>query len=342
MRVAFVTGPVAAGRCGVGDYTRLLAAAMERRGIQTAIIESPGPAAFRAFRLCEQARAFQPDVMHLQYPTAGFGKGLTAQFFSLVKRFVLTLHEVEGTHLLRRLSIYPLWGRALHVVFTCDSNRRYSLRWAPWLRGRSSVIPLSSNIPVRKTRRGEHTRAEVIYFGLVRPGKGIEDVLEFARLASAEQLPISVRIIGGSPSGLAWYLTKLQEASASLTIAWELNLSAEAVAERLASATMAYMPFPDGASERHASILAALTNGLPLVTTRGGFTPPGLEQATWFCATPAEAVAAAKDLLEKPSLVEALRKRALEYARRFSWESIAESHVQLYERIMAANLDRRQ
>jgi glycosyltransferase involved in cell wall biosynthesis len=335
MRVAFVTGPVSAGHCGIGDYTRLLAAAIERKGVRAAVFESSGPPALRAFRLRAETKSFQPDVTHLQYPTPGFGRGITPHLFSFLTRLVLTLHEVEGTHLLRRLSLFPLYVRAQHVIFTCESNREYSLRWAPWLRRVSSVVPLSSNIPVVANLKNGQALAEVIHFGLIRPNKGIEDVLEFARLARAEQLPVRVRIVGNSPATYADYLVKIQAASAALSVTWDLNLSAEAVAERLAQATIAYMPFPDGASERHASLLAALANGVPVVTTKGKFTPPGMESAARFCATLTEALASVKELLGRPDLQQTLRANALQYAGKLSWESVAESHIKIYEQIVA-------
>lgn len=336
MRVAFLTGPVPAGFCGVGDYTRLLAGALERQGVHVAVLESPGPPVLLAFRLRAATKKFQPDIIHIQYPTAGFGKGLTPQVFSLMTRFVLTLHEVEGRHLLRRLSLYPLWFRARHVIFTCESNMAYSLRRVPWLRHMSTVIPLSSNIPVMVNRRSGQAIQEVIHFGLVRPDKGIESVLEYAKLVSSEQMPVSVRIVGNSPSVHASYLAYVRSTSTALPVTWDLNLSAEDVAKRLAQAMIAYMPFPDGVSERHASILAALANGLPVITTKGKFTPRELECAVKFCATPREAVAATRELLDKPALREALGASACQYAARFSWESIAESHIKIYERIIAA------
>jgi len=187
------------------------------------------------------------------------------------------------------------------------------------------------------SQRNRHGPAEVIHFGLIRPNKGIEDVLEFARQVSAEGLPVSVKIMGSSPAKQAAYLASVQDVSARLPVTWELNLNAETVAERLARATMAYMPFPDGASERHASILAALANGLPVLTTKGRFTPEGMEHAARFCETPSEAVATTRELLEKPALREALGARAYQYAARFSWESIAESHIKIYEQVAATN-----
>jgi len=336
VKVALLIGPCPEGRCGVGDYTRLLAAALERNGARAEVFEcAKGAAAFRAFHLASAIRKCQPDVTHLQYPTAGFGKGLTPQVFSLFKRFVLTAHELEGTHLLRRLSFYPLWARARHVIFTTEANRDYSLRWAPWVRGISSVVPLSSNIPVRANGRNGHLPAEVIHFGLIRPNKGIEDVLEFARRACAEQLPITVRIVGSAPALHAAYLSNIRSSSADLPVVWDLDLSAEEVGERLARATAAYLPFPDGASEKRTSLIAALESGLPVLTTRGEFTPSGLQSASWFCSSPNEALTAARTLLERSDLRDALGSRARQYAEKFSWESAAQSHIEIYQQFVS-------
>ncbi|HUN61526.1 MAG TPA: glycosyltransferase family 4 protein [Candidatus Sulfotelmatobacter sp.] len=335
MRVAFVTGPIPLGFCGVGDYTRQLAAAMERKGVQVTVLESPGPGASRVLRLRAAVKKFRADITHLQYPTMGFGKGLTPQLFSMFFKSVVTLHEVEGRHILRRLSLYPFWVRALYVIFTCNSNREYALRWAPWLRRMSSVIPLSSNIPVQEHEKTKPTIPEVVHFGLVRPNKGIEQVLEFARLVSADHLQVNVRIVGSSPAYHAAYLKKVQAVSSTLPVTWDLNLSAEDVAQRLGRATLAYFPFPEGASERHTSILAALANGLPVITTSGQFTPNELNRSAIFCTSPKEAMDATKQLVENPALRKSLSAQAFQYAKRFSWDSIAEAHISTYEKVLA-------
>jgi glycosyltransferase involved in cell wall biosynthesis len=331
VKVALLIGPCPEGKCGVGDYTRLLAAALGRNGVRAEVFECAGGLALRAFRLAAEIRRFRPDVTHLQYPTTGFGNGVTPQVLSLLNRFVLAVHEMEGVHLLRRLSFYPLWARARHVIFTCESNRNYSLRWAPWLRGISCVVPLSSNIPMLANGRNGRLPAEVIHFGLVRPNKGIEDVLEFARLAHAERSPVRVRIVGSSPTRHMAYLSNLQSSSSGLPVVWDLDLSAEEVAERLARATFAYLPFPDGASERRTSLIAALERGVPVITTRGKNTPSGLQGASWFCASPTGALAAVQTLLERADLREALSSKAREYAGKFSWERAAQSHIEIYK-----------
>jgi glycosyltransferase involved in cell wall biosynthesis len=94
------------------------------------------------------------------------------------------------------------------------------------------------------------------------------------------------------------------------------------------------MPFPDGASERRASLLAALANGLPVITTKGRASPPELEDVVRFCSSPGESVATAQILIEAPTEREELAFRGRQYAERFSWENIARSHMAVYEQLM--------
>jgi glycosyltransferase involved in cell wall biosynthesis len=100
------------------------------------------------------------------------------------------------------------------------------------------------------------------------------------------------------------------------------------------------MPFPDGASEKRGSLLAALSNGLPVITTKGRSTPTELEDVVRFCSSPAEAVEAAQALLEAPALREELGARGRHYAEKFSWESIAQSHIAIYQQLVASHANR--
>lgn len=333
------TGACPPGRCGVGDYTRLLAEALVRGGAYVEVFDSPQTLGRTLLYLSAAVRSFRPDVSHLQYPTAGFGKGLTPQVFAIMKPVVLTVHEFRDAHLLRKLAFYPLWARALHVIFTCEADRECSVRWAPWVKNVSSVIPLSSSIPVIQTTT-PRTSAVVIHFGLVRRRKGIEQVIEFSRLAQAQGLPFTVRVVGNPPPNDSAYLSAMQRESVELPFVWKLSLDPESVAKELEQATMAYLPFPDGASERRTSLLAALSNGVPVITTRGRFTPPALEGAVLFCSSPNEAVAAARCLLANPELRNELSTRGRKYAEKFSWQNIADAYISVYEKVLRTNANR--
>jgi len=168
----------------------------------------------------------------------------------------------------------------------------------------------------------------------------LEDVLQFARTVQAQRLSLTVRIVGSPQAGDGEYLRSIQRLANGLPVIWDLNLPASAVAERLAAATVAYLPFPDGASEKRASLLAAMANGVPVLTTRGATTPDALDGSVRFCSGPSDAINVTKNLLTTPRQMKELSANAMRYAQRFSWESIAESHIVIYRQLLSKYANR--
>jgi glycosyltransferase involved in cell wall biosynthesis len=250
----------------------------------------------------------------------------------LAKRGVVTIHEASQTHILRRLSLLPLLC-SRHIVFTNSFERDYVGRLAPWVRQRSSVIPIGSNIPVGRLD-GERRLDEILYFGLIRPAKGLEEVLDAARILKQRVSGMMVRIVGLALTEHETYLERLQRESTDLPVLWDLGLSDQETADRIANAAIAYAPFPDGASERRGSLLALLANGVATVTTRGDQTPSALDQAVEFAASPAEALSVIDALRHDSIRRKALSEQGARYASSFSWADIADRHIRLYQSVL--------
>jgi hypothetical protein len=109
-------------------------------------------------------------------------------------------------------------------------------------------------------------------------------------------------------------------------------LSPEALSLELHRARLAYVPFPDGASERRASLLALLEHRVPTITTAGSATTPGLRAATVIASSPDAAHASLQrvDAHEWSSLA----ARGSEYVSARSWPAIAARHEELYRTIV--------
>lgn len=329
MKVALAAGPYQPGRCGVGDYTFRLAQALRKAGVLAEVVTS-GDWRLRGLpSLLRTVRRVDPDILHIQYPTAGFGHKLGPQGLAMTSPIIVTVHEASGSHLLRKLSLYPFSFRLKHVIFTTEFERRFALRWAPWITKRSSVIPIGSNIEARPQAR-DRSLDEIVYFGLIRPGKGIEDVLSLAELLKTQCPHLTMRIIGNCRPEQARYTAGLRERSKGLPLLWEENADDSTVARRLAASGIAYLPFPDGASDRRGSLKAALANGMAIVTTRGRDTPRALAETVRFCSTPQEALAAIRELSSNHALVKTLGESARRYAEGFSWDAIVSQHLSIY------------
>jgi glycosyltransferase involved in cell wall biosynthesis len=282
----------------------------------------------------QHLRSLRPDLVHIQYPTVGFGTNLGPQAVSLLKNCVATLHEASGVHILRKLALFPFSFRARHIIFPSSFERRFALTWAPWISRRSSVIAVPSNIGVAARHR-ERSLREILHFGLIMPKKGLEEVIKLGALIRESGLPLRVRIIGSVRPEHVRYFAALRSVSSQLPITWENGLDKEQVEDRLAASAVAYLPYPDGASERRATLKAMLVNGVAVVTTRGPQTPPDLEGCARFVHSPEQALVAASDLLKSREDRGRLTSSGAQYAGRYTWGRIAEQHAAVYDQVLA-------
>jgi len=333
VKVALVIGPYRSGECGVGDYTMCLRDALNKLGVDAQVVTC-GDWRVRAISKTRDAlRTAGFDIVHIQYPTAGFGTKLTAQALALLQPCVTTIHEASERHFLRKLSLLPFAVRPQHLIFTSSFERRFAAKWAPWISRCSSVIPVGSNIPAAD-RGGARDARQIVHFGLILPKKGLEDVVELGRLLKQAELPLVIHVIGRVPPRHAGYFDMLQSASAGLPIVWHGGLSEEEVARKLVESWVAYLPFPDGASDRRTTLKAALQSGLVVVTTEGPHTPRDLHNLVKFCADPQQAFTTIRALIDDHGRLADMSAKAAQYGRRFSWEYIAGLHLRVYGSVL--------
>jgi glycosyltransferase involved in cell wall biosynthesis len=334
MRVVLVTGPCPPGGCGVGDYTTCLGNALKASGIETHLITPGDWNLLGVFKLSRRLREQKFDIVHIEYPTVGFGTKLGPQGLSLLQRCVVTIHEASQTHILRKLALFPFTVRPEHIIFTSRFERRFATAWAPWIARVSSVIPVGSNVAVA-AQKSPRSLNEIVYFGLIMPRKGLEQVLELGNRIRTAGLPLVVRIIGQAPLKHAAYFDELRLKATGLPIIWDQDLSEEQIAKRLARSTIAYLPYPDGASERRTTLKAALLSGLAVITTRSPHTPRDLGGVVRFCRNSEEALAAVNSLIQSPEETSRMAAKAVQYGQRYGWERIAKQHLRVYDSVLS-------
>ncbi len=329
MRVGLLIGPCHVGQCGVGDYSACLCDALRANGIDANVVRSGDWRLHRVLATRDLLRSLNFDIVHIQYPTSGFGVYLGPQLLSLLQPCVVTVHEASQRRIPRKLSLLPFAVRPQHVIFTSIVEQQYALKWAPWVSGRSSIIPVASAIP-EAAHNVERAIAEIVHFGLIMPNKGLEQVLELAVLIKTSALPLEIHIVGQVPSRHTNYFSDLRAKAHDLPVVWHQGLSRERVAERLARSWIAYLPYPDGASDRRTSLRSTLLNGLAVITTKGTDTPSALDNIVRFCSSPRHALCAIRELVEDRQQLSAMSAKAISYSRQFSWERIAQQHLEIY------------
>jgi glycosyltransferase involved in cell wall biosynthesis len=333
LNVALVIGPCLPGECGVGDYTVRLGSALGGAGIHVQVITSGNWELPDASKVTRSLVAGKFDIVHIEYPTAGFGYKLGPQVLSLLRRCVVTIHEASQRRLLRKISMIPFAIRPEHLIFTTEYERHFVTSWAPWTSRHSSVIPVGSNIEPISIEVARNVN-EILYFGLVVPRRELEQVIELASLIRSAGLPQVVRVIGRVPAQHESYYKTLRERARGLPVLWDRDLSEEQIALKLAETAIAYLPYGDGATERRTTLKAACLSGLAVVTTRGPHTPHDLDRAVKYCGNPREALNAIISLIENQEEREKVSLQAVQYGKRFNWEQIAERHLEVYNSVL--------
>jgi glycosyltransferase involved in cell wall biosynthesis len=333
LKVALIIGPCEPGKCGVGDYTiRLRDALSSFAGVDADILNTADWSINGAIKNSRSLRDY--DLLHIQYPTAGFGHRLGPQAFSLLNPCVTTIHEASQRRLPRKLSLIPFVLRSRHLIFTSNYERRFVAGWAPWIAGHSSVIPVGTNIDVVPISDPTLSTA-ILYFGLIMPNKGLEQVLELAELMKKAQQPFTINIVGQVPNGHEVYFDHLRSKALNLPIEWHLGESDEQVARRLNQSSVAYLPYPDGASDRRTTLKSAISAGLAVITNQGLHTNSALANSVLLTRNPQEALVAIQHLFTDQDAREDLSQRAVKYSRRYSWARIARLHLKVYRSVSA-------
>ena len=336
-KIILVTGSAPPDACGVGDYTWTLAAALEKAGANVELFchrEWNWLGSYRAIRsLIKEKRS----IVHIQYPTMGYGASLGPQLYACLLPSVVTLHEFSLAHPVRKIALIPFTLRSKRIVLTSEFEYLLLARRMPWARRRMKVIPIGSNIPVTLLNRVQ-SKQRILYHGLVMPRKGLEDFIKLAAMARTLALEWDFVVIGKIPNKHSAYGKALIESSATYGLTWVLDQPVEQVSALLSEGGIAYLPFPDGASERRGSLKAVLAAGIPCITKRSEQTPGNISGAVAFASDPQEAMALASHLMSSNTEWTRLSQGALDYASNFTWERIAKSHLKMYEELCTSRL----
>ena len=335
--VLMVSGSWPPDACGVGDYTERLCGALEADGIDVVRFADPRLSRLYSRDVIRRAAATACDLVHIQYPTVGYGRSYTPAALPGAVRgkpVVVTLHEYSVFRWYRRNWFAPYAHGCAARIFTTDDERRLFAQRFPRRAGVDETIEIASNIPASPPG-GARERNKVVYFGLIAPNKGIEDALTLAELARAAESPLVFELIGAVQAQHRAYAEAVRRRATAAGVALAFDIPADAVARRLAGAGFAYLPFPDGASAKRGTLAAALVNRLIVVTRHSAITPPWIAAATFDALEPAQALARLNGLLTDGAAWDAATRKSRAADARYRWDSIARRHADLYRLLLS-------
>ncbi len=348
-------------KCGVGDYTANLAKALGRCpdtsvAVLTDAAATPIPADFEfevfpiargwrmadALRIAKAARRWNPDVVHIQYPTQGYGQRylpwLLPMLFRLIHLPVVqTWHEYHFEKVKRNILNAVLGGGLIAV--RPDYKARMP-EWYRWLirRKRFEFIPNASAIPRVLLSEAERSLVKshyapasghlIVYFGFVFPAKRVELLFEIAD-PGQDSVVLACDL---NPEDVyhKTILNHLRREPWEGKVAVTGFLPAVEVGKLLAAADAVVLPFRDGGGEWNTSIHAAATQGTFVLATsreRHGYDPA----ENIYFARPDDVA----DMRRALRTFVAKRIARLGAEPVSHWEVIADAHQSLYRRSSA-------
>lgn len=350
-------------KCGVGDYTGRLAQALAQLpdtsvAVLTDAAAAPVPSEFSfevfgvargwrmtdAIRIMKFARHWRPDLVHIQFPTRGYGHSylpwFLPAFFSIAKvPVVQTWHEHHIIGAKWNLLNAALGGGLIAVRPEYKSKMP---GWYRWLirKKHFAFIPNGSVIPATTLTENERTAIRsrfvtsptrlVVYFGFAFAPKRVELLFDIADSTQDHLVLICdldpqneyQRSVLDSTSRPPWL--------GKVTVTGFLE--AEQVGKLLAAADAVVLPFRDGGGEWNTSIRAAVAQGMFVLTTsheKHGYDP----SVNTYFARPDD-VADMRHALRKFIGTRTIEQNGCPAS---DWQAIAVAHQLLYEKVVGSS-----
>jgi glycosyltransferase involved in cell wall biosynthesis len=365
-------------RCGIALYARDLATALvaaEGRQVtiswvpvlDASLVASVGPVltvlrgpddtADSARAAAEAVNRAQPDVVWLQHEFGLFGRWqmpyrhMLGLFLEALRRpLVTTLHTVlsEPPSSVRR--VVQRIGKLSARLVVMSTQAAHLLRDVYDIDpDKVSVIPHGVRLGSLATM-GRPSRADapmILSFGLISPGKGLDNVIRAMPAVLARWPAARYVIAGQSHPSLSWadsvgYRARLRTIANELGVAESIGFVDEFLTEVeldsfLARADLVVVPNLDSQQVSSGTLARAVGSSCAIVAGANGHSRDVAARGAVRLVTgtvPDETVAAITELLASPSELASLRQRAGAYAAATSWDVVARRSIRLLQALV--------
>jgi glycosyltransferase involved in cell wall biosynthesis len=260
----------------------------------------------------------RPDVVHLQWLSA---PQVDLRLLRVRAPSVFTAHDLLPRRTAEKVD---LWRRLLARFDAVVVHSNHGRERLAELGVQATVIPLP--VSPSEVARADDGRT-LLFFGVIRPYKGLPDALEVVRRIEGSRL-----LVAGDPAAAS-----VDGYRRSERVEWRLGYLPEAEVERaLAEATVALFPYrPE--LDQSAALAKALGAGVPAVCYDvGGIAEPVRRFGAGRVVAAGDVGAlteAARELLEDASALAAAREGARRARETLTWAASARAHVDLYEEL---------
>jgi len=316
---------------------------------------------FKTFRrLLDEVK---PDVVDIQYQTAAYNLHPAINLLPRTNRhipFVTTFHDLRVPYIFPkagklRWRVNRMLAESSRAAIVTNAQDREQLAQSADV-DILEMIPIGSNIEAaeldsydRGNWRGSWAVASnallLSYFGFLNESKGAEELIEALDLVCQSGYDAHLMMIGGAigasdPTNREYFQvvrTLIDRLDLRDKMIWTGYLPAEEVSAAFYSTDVCVLPFRDGASFRRGSLMAALSHGVPVITTEPEVPLPELSHGhnIWLVPprNPQALERAIAYLAESPEVRKRLGQGARELSQLFGWDHIARRTLQVYRRI---------
>jgi glycosyltransferase involved in cell wall biosynthesis len=319
-------------------------------------------------RVMQLARRLDLEVLNIQYQAAAYDlhpavnlypslSGLSSPRRKRQPPITVTFHDLLVPYLFPKAGplrdwIVTFFARRADAVIVTNRSDELTLSArgvAPLAR-----IPIGSNIaPVlpdaydRKAWRDELGVTPEIFllgfFGFFNVRKGVETLLRaLAELPANYHLLFIGGTVGSSDPTNRAYADRILGLMEALGLGDRVHftgyVSETEVSAAFAALDLCVLPYADGISFHHGTLMAALAHGQPTLSTQPSIQLPELVHGenVWLVPPqdPAALVAAVNTLAADPALRAGLADGAAELSTQFGWERIATRTADLLEGVI--------
>ena len=368
MKVLFITGSYPPMKCGVGDYLFNLANSLSKNdginiGILTSIQARPVSETdnvmvypiirdwgiSRIFEIVRFIKDWNPDIVHIQYPTqgymsnAGFMRRVMTSILPLIayltrRKVVQTWHEgykLKNAHLFlfqvivpsSIVVVRPEYEKKLPALFRYILNYKRIMH----IRNASSIRRKYLNEDEKSNLRRRYLKNQkrlIVFFGFIYPHKGVEYLFNIANPETDR-----IVIVGGYDEN-SEYIKNLKRIANSKTWRQKVEIlgfaSEEVISEILTVADAVVLPFRgEGGGEWNSSLHAAISHDSFVLTTSLNKYGYDKKYNVYYAKI---------DNVEQMRLgldAYAGTKRKVGKTQAFDdWEEISEQHILLYRHVL--------
>lgn len=304
-------------------------------------------------------------IVHIQYSSkSAYNRRFMINILPAVLRLlrpnnpvVVTMHGFHEQSLKYRMRAFPMLLAANARVFVQSQDQTMVARLLSARIFPGELIPIASNIPIEEITTTERKQFRkslgldsdvaklILFFGDLRPEKGFLALLHCLQKVREKGIELRLAVITNihhfrksSPTYAALVDQTIDDTDANQWMTILSNFDGPSVARAMRASDLAVFPFALGACENRGSLLAALANGLPVLSTRGRSTPKDFEDDYGIDSVSAGDERALSDrielLLRDQEAMGSLKGKAIR-VQLPTWDGIAGMTMKVYRELLA-------